>query len=91
MDPAKRYQNCREMQGALGRLRVNIDWIRDEPTEWNGLSGGKLHTVSIDPGSPRSVTYRIGERRRKELCREHVDQAAALDALNKTVATTTFS
>lgn len=53
IDPAKRYQNCREMQGALGRLRMNIDWIRDEPTEWNGLSGGKLHAVSIDPSKPR--------------------------------------
>jgi serine/threonine protein kinase len=91
IDPAKRYQNCREMQGALGRLRVNIDWIRDEPTEWNGLCGGKLHAISIEPSHPNLVTYRIGERRKRDLCQEYADSTAAFVALNKTVAASTFN
>lgn len=90
IDPAKRYQNCREMQGALGRLRINIDWVRDEPTEWVGASGGKLHAVSIEPGKPNRITYRIGERRKVDLCRDCLDPISALTDLHKTVAATTF-
>ena len=91
IDPTKRYQTCREMQGALGRLRVNIDWIRDEPTEWLGRSGTKMHAVSIDSKKPNIMTYRIGDRRKKDLCEECADPISALSSLNKAVAASTFS
>ncbi len=88
-DPAKRFQSAQEFGQQLDKLRFGIDWVRIDDVIWRGRSGDDTFEAMVGEKN-RTLSVTKNNRRIKANCRTFESLAAAVSALDRHVAESTF-
>ena len=89
-NPTQRYQSAEEFKQQLDRLRFNIDWTKNEETDWTGFCRNHSYNATINSKKNQLEIRKNGRqiRARAEIFRSPEE---AIAALHRHVASTTLT